>query len=82
MSYFALFGMAFLQVMLVAMNTRQVSQARYPGAFLVGFGISAVWAFNVHFIAVTDIWHALAYAGGAACGTVTGIYVTKRIYGI
>ena len=82
MSYLALFGMAFLQVTLVATNTRQVSQARYPGAFLVGFGISAVWAFNVHFIAVADIWHGLAYAAGAACGTVMGIYITKRVYGI
>ncbi len=81
MSYLILFTLAFVQVTLVAANTRQVAQRKYPGAFVVGFGISMVWAFNVHYIAVADAWHAAAYASGAAFGTTVGIYLTHRFYG-
>ena len=80
--FLALFAWGFLQVALVAANTRQVAQARYPGAFVVGFGISIVWTFGVRAIATADTLHAIAYAFGAACGTVVGIYVTKRVYGV
>ena len=81
-SFCGLFAVGFLQVFLVSTNTRQVAQARYPGAFVVGFLISLVWAFGVRSIASSDPWHAVVYATGAACGTVTGIFVTRRVYGV
>jgi hypothetical protein len=80
-AFAALFLTGLLQVFLVATNTRQISQGRLIGSYLVGFGISAVWAYNVHHVAISGLWGGFWYAQGAACGTLLGIVVTRWWYG-
>jgi hypothetical protein len=76
----SLFLMGVLQVALVAANTRQVAQARLVGSFFVGIGISAVWAYNVHHIAIGGVVDGACYALGAGVGTVLGIIITRWFY--
>jgi hypothetical protein len=80
-SLFLIFCTGFLQVFLVATNTRQVAQGRILGSYLVGFGISAVWAYNVHHVAISGLAGGFVYAQGAAVGTVLGILATQWWYG-
>lgn len=80
MSTLVVFLTGFLQVFLVATNTRQVSQGHLMGSAIVGFGISAVWAYNVHHIAISGMVDGLIYALGASCGTVSGIVATRWWY--
>jgi hypothetical protein len=80
-SLLLIFLTGFLQVFLVAANTRQVAQGHALGGYLFGFGISAVWAFNVHHVAISGLLGGFVYAQGAACGTVLGIRVTQWWYG-
>lgn len=75
-----IFLTGFLQVFLVSANTRQIAQGHLIGSFLVGMGISLVWAYNVHHIAVSDVVGAFVYATGAGLGTVAGIVATRWWY--
>lgn len=77
----ALFGTGWIQVFLVAANTWQIAHERYIGAMLVGFGISLVWSLNVKSIAFGGWRDRIAYASGAAVGTVSGLWFIKSICG-
>lgn len=81
MTYVTLFLTGLLQVFLVAANTRQVSRGYLMGSYIVGFGISLVWAYNVHHVAISGPLAGFIYAQGAACGTVLGIVATRWWYG-
>lgn len=76
-----LFGTGFLQVVLVAINTYQISHELYVGAFIVGFGISFVWSFNVKRIAFGTFNDRVVYALGAGLGSLLGLVFSKMIYG-
>lgn len=78
--YGSLFGTGVVQVCLVAINTWQISQSKWIGAFIVGFLISFVWTFNVKKVAFGNMWHRIAYAGGAAIGTILGLFIAKQCY--
>lgn len=75
MPYARVFLRGFLLVALVSLNTRQIASGNYPGAFLVGGTISAVWWANSskNREDVPCAW--LAYAFGAACGTLLGTWL-------
>lgn len=62
---------------LVALNTRQIAAGNYPGAFMVGGTISAVWWANSSSKRedVPCAW--LAYALGASFGTVMGMWLGR-----
>jgi hypothetical protein len=75
-----LFITGFIQVILVAINTYQISHSEYGGVFVVGFLISFVWSFNVKKIAFGTMRDRLIYASGAACGSLLGLIVSKYIY--
>lgn len=75
-----LLSTGFLQVVLVAINTYQISHEKYVGAFIVGFGISLFWSYNVKKIAFGTFSDRLLYAGGAAVGSLTGLLISKLIY--
>lgn len=77
-----LFTTGFLQVLLVAVNTYQIANKKYVGAVFVSFGISYLWTNNVKKIAFGNMMDRLAYASGAAIGTVVGIFAAKLIYEI
>jgi hypothetical protein len=69
-------------VLLTAMNVGQISGGHYLGAFVTGASISWVWWSNAHRAAHTSVRGAQhAYALGAACGTVTGMWIIRLIYG-
>lgn len=75
MPYVRIFMRGFTLVTLVALNTRQVSQGHYGGAFLVGGAISAVWWMNSSSKREDVRGAAVAYALGAAVGTVFGMWL-------
>lgn len=77
-SYFSVFARAWLIVSLTASNVRLVSDGRYLAAFCTGGALSAVWWANTGIAAHNTrrgMW--LAYALGAACGTVTGMALAR-----
>ena len=76
MSYLAIFGRAFTLVGLTALNVRLVSRGQYAPAFVTGGALSAVWWFAAHSAANSKLRGAwFAYALGAACGTVVGMWL-------
>lgn len=78
MIYASLFGRAFLQVALVALNVSQIAKGNYGGAFLVGGAISWIWFKNARSAAHVELpGAALVYAAGAGVGTVMGIFLSR-----
>ena len=75
-----LFGSGFVIVCLVAMNTYQVAHNHYVGALVVGFLISLLWTFNVKRVVIGSWRDRVAYAVGAAFGTVAGMAISQIIY--
>lgn len=77
--YLTLFARGFVIVALTAANVSFIAQRRWLAAFLTGFGISAVWYSN-SFTAAHEysLLAAMMYAGGAALGTVTGMWVAGK----
>jgi uncharacterized membrane protein len=71
---------AYIQVMLVVMNTWQVANQKFVGAIIVGFFISLVWTFNVKRVAFGEWKTRLIYCFGASLGTASGLLITKYIY--
>jgi hypothetical protein len=71
-----LFLRAFVMVSLVAANTRQISHGHYGGALVCGCLISYVWYRNVGKASRDERpIAAIAYALGAGCGTVCGMWL-------
>jgi len=76
MTRLALFGRGFVIVFLTAANVKLISRGLYPWAFVTGFGISAVWWLNAGKASDDrSRLSLLAYAFGAATGTVCGMLV-------
>ena len=72
------FGRAFLQVALVALNVSQIAAGNYAAAFLTGWAISALWWSNARGAGRLDVpGAAWAYSLGAACGTVAGMALSR-----
>lgn len=79
-AYASLFGRAFLQVSLVALNVAQIASGNVGGAFVVGFLISLLWFANAKSAGRSDVpGAAWCYATGAGCGTVAGMLVSKLL---
>jgi hypothetical protein len=75
--FLRVFLRGFVLVMLVSLNTRQVANGRYLGAFLVGGCISAVWWANSSAKREQFSGAGALYAAGAAVGTVVGMYLGR-----
>jgi len=76
------FGRGFLIVTLTASNVGQIAGHHWGGAFLGGFAISFVWWGNSRTAARAECPYAReAYALGAACGTVCGMWLVRAFYG-
>jgi len=75
-----LFLRAFLQVALVSLNVRFISQGAYTRAFVTGTLISLVWYWNVNTAAREwGIFPIMAYSLGAGCGTLAGMYLGRPL---
>lgn len=77
----------FLQVILVSINTFQISQfaikqstSALIGIVVVGFAISIVWSFNVKKIAFGSMLDRVVYASGAALGSILGVVLAMWVY--
>jgi len=78
--YLGLFLSGLTQVMFVAMNTYLVSHKHYVASYATSFLLSFIWTFNVKKVAFGDWKMRVAYAGGAACGTLIGMSLVAIIY--
>jgi hypothetical protein len=76
----SLFLTAYIQVLLVAVNTWQISHQKYVGAVIVGFLISLVWSFNVKRVAFATWNERIVYSVGAGLGTISGLFASHLIY--
>jgi hypothetical protein len=74
------FGLAWLQVTLISLNTWQIANKKIVGALIVGFLISLVWTFNVQDISKSNLYVKMLYALGAMLGTATGLVLTFIFY--
>lgn len=78
MIYASLFGRAFLQVALVALNVSQIAAGNYAFAFVTGWAISALWWTNARGAGRSEVrGAAMCYALGAAFGTVAGMGLSR-----
>lgn len=73
------FFLAFFQVALIALNTYQIANKCFIGAFFVGWAISFIWTFSVKINAFAGWSVRFIYATGASCGTVFGLWVGTMI---
>lgn len=82
MTRLKIFGRGFLIVTLTASNIGQIAAHHWVGAFLGGFAISFVWWGNSRGAAHSNVVYGReAYALGAGCGTVFGMFLVKVLYG-
>ena len=67
---------SFSIVTCTALNVVQVSQQRFIYAFFTGSLLSYIWWMNTRTAATSNVAGAqLAYAFGAGCGTIFGMYL-------
>lgn len=78
----SLVATAFVQVIFVAMNTVFIAHYKLLPNFLTGFLISYVWTWNVKRVAFGDHGDRIAYASGAAIGSVTGTVAAGVVLGV
>ena len=77
-----LFLTGYSQVFFVAVNTYLLSKEIYIGVLISAFVISMIWSFNIKRIAFGSTKDRLAYATGAALGSVVGLYFSTIIASI
>ena len=74
-----LFATAFVQVLLVSLNTVLLAHKQIAPSIACAFLISYVWTFNVKRAAFGSNIDKLIYSLGAACGSAVGIYLAGLI---
>lgn len=76
--YAAIWFRAYLIVTITACNVVNIGRGHYGLAFLSGGGLSTVWWFNSRVASRSLVRGAgLAYGLGAACGTITGMWIGR-----
>lgn len=75
-----LFVTGYVQVLLVALNTWQLSHNKLLGAAIGGFLISYIWSWNVKKVAFGSHTDRVIYSIGAAFGTMSGLLVATVLY--
>lgn len=80
--YTVIYFTAFIQVLLVVINTWQIANGKYVGAVGVGFLISLVWTLNVKSVVVGGWSDRIVYSFGAATGTGFGLIIPHLVYGV
>lgn len=68
-----IFLTGFIQVLLISLNTAQISHGHILGATIVSFLISWTWTANVRRVSSGTTKDRLSYASGAAVGTLTAM---------
>jgi hypothetical protein len=82
MEYLRIALMAFVQVFLVALQTRNCAQSRYGAGFVTSLLIGSTWLVLVHdMVANNFTWGlSLTYVIGQALGWLTGTYIHKTFF--
>jgi hypothetical protein len=71
---------AFSIVTVTAVNVTQISGGHYAAAFCTGSLLSFIWWANTRTAARSELEAARwAYAFGAGCGTVVGMWIGRAI---
>jgi uncharacterized membrane protein YfcA len=74
-----IFIMSFLQIGLVAINTKFIQESSMLFIFTTSFLISIIWTLNVNQV-VTSTWkNKIVYALGGATGSITGILIIEML---
>lgn len=74
-----LFLRGLLIVSLTSANVATIARGHYVMSFIIGGAISAIWWTNAQSAAhVSDKRARWVYALGAACGTVTGMWLASH----
>ena len=76
----ALFVTGYVQVVLITVNTWQITNGKYLSALPVAFAISFLWTLNVRQIAFGKIWERVIYSGGAMAGCMSGMLLSRLLY--
>jgi len=79
-SLIKLFFTGYVQIILIAVNTWQITHDKWVGAALVSFAINFVWTLNVKKIAFGGWPERIIYALGGSLGCLSGLFITKLIY--
>lgn len=74
-----LFSTAFLQVALVSMNVKFISNGAVIPMLIAGFLISLVWTLNVKKVALGNWYDRFTYSFGALAGTGIGFLISNLI---
>lgn len=74
-------AMAYVQVVMVAMNTVYISSSSLQLAFMTSLGINYVWSRNVKKAAFGNELDRWFYCVGGALGCITGTIVAHAIMG-
>jgi len=77
MKYLSLFGLSFIQVFFVSLNTIFLSESNYLGVVVAAFSISYIWTMNVKRISVGTNFERIVYSLGAMSGSLLGLFITK-----
>ena len=77
MNYLRLLARGWIMVTLVSLNTIQVAHGRQTAAVAVGFLISLTWWSNSSKKREDVRGAGIAYATGAALGTLTGMWLGR-----
>lgn len=74
------FGRGCLLVTLTAFNVSHIAAGDFRWAFVTGGAISWLWWGNSRSAAWENLpWSRWAYASGAACGTVLGMWLARAL---
>lgn len=80
MELFTVWRRAFTIVTCTALNVSQVAQGHYLAAFFTGGLLSYIWWTNTKTAAnVAGEGAHVAYAFGAACGTIFGMFLGREV---
>jgi hypothetical protein len=77
MNYLSLFGLSFIQVFFVSLNTIFLSESNYIGVMFAAFSISYIWTLNVKRLSVGTNFERFIYSIGAMSGSLSGLFITK-----
>lgn len=72
-----IFLTAFVQVLLVSLNTIFLSKDNYTGVTICAFLISYVWCLNVKKVSIGSRKEQIIYASGACIGSLSGLVISK-----
>ena len=76
--YGHLYGVGFLYVFGVGINTYIIAKELYLGIFITSFLLNWIWTSNIKRFSASNNADRLAYSLGAASGCISGVFLVKQ----